>query len=132
MLDDAFGLSEDDSLRPRTAIGGVERLSEDGERAAWCSSSTRDVALVSFLCIGVARDEERVLYTRNGVLNIGVLLGPCWCSRVPSLIAAATASAEEPGDRREGLPDCVFGRGYSLRNGDGNGDTAGGFGDSDG
>lgn len=100
-------------------MGGVECLPEDGERRA-CFR------------IGVARDEERFLYTRNGVLSTGGL-GPCRRSScVPSLIAAATASAEDPGDRREGLPDCVFGRGYSLRNGDGNGDTAGGFGDSDG
>ncbi len=129
-LDDAFRLSGDDSLRPKTAIGGFECLSEDGERRARCSTSTRDVAQLSFLCMGVARDEERFLYTRNGVFGTRVVLGPCLSSRVPSLIAAATVSAEDPEDRR-GLPDCVLGRGYSLRNGDGNGDTVGGLGDSD-
>jgi hypothetical protein len=114
-------------------MGGVEYLPEDGERRAWCFSSTPGAAPLSFFRIGVARDEERFLYTRNGVLSTGGLLGPCRrSSRVPSLIAAATASAKVAGDRRERLPDCVFGRGYSLRNGDGNGDTAGGFGDSDG
>ena len=90
-------------------------------------------APLPFFRIGVARDGERFLYTRNGVLSTGGLLGPCRrSSRVPSLIAAATASAEDPGDLREGLPDWVFGTGYSLRNGDGTGDTAGVFGDSDG
>ena len=120
---------------PRTSIGGVECLAEDGERRAWCSSSTPGAAPLSFFRIGVARDEERLLYTRNGILSTGGLPDPCRrSSRVPSLIAAATASAEDPGDRLEGLPDCVLGRGYSLRNGDGNGDTACGcgFGESDG
>lgn len=79
--------------------------------------------------MGVARDEERFLYARNGVLNTGGVLRRS--SRVPSLIAAATASAKDPGGRWEGLTD-FFGKGYSRRSGDGNGDTAGGFGDSDG
>jgi hypothetical protein len=73
--------------------------------------------------MGVGRRDEG-LYTRNGVLGTGVTLGPCRSSRELSLIAAATASAADPGDRREGLPDCgVLGEGCSPRNGDDDGDS---------
>jgi hypothetical protein len=118
----------------RTAIGGDECPPEDRERRVWCSSSSWGAALLSFLRTEVAEDPGRLLYTRNGVLGGGVVVGWCRSRCVDSLIAAATASAEDSRDRPEGLPDfCVLGKGYSFRKGDdGDDDTTGGFSKFDG
>jgi len=73
----------------------------------------------------MAEGGRRFLYVRNGVLGGGDLLGTSRSSRVPSLIAAATGSAEDPGYCFDGLLDCcLFGMGYSFRK-DGNGDETG-------